>query len=165
MSLKWSIPSLMVSRTAIHIEVKLVGADDATPDVTNISSDFIVLAKFTAVATGTMTQFRIRMKGSGNVQVGIYSDNAGAADALLNSVGSTAVVSGVNIITFPSTSIISGTDYWLAYNCDTSDTIGVIANGLGMTEYKALTYGTAFPNPAGAGYTTDSWTNLEAGWG
>jgi len=160
----FSIPAIATSTKGILAPSKLVGADDDAADVTNISSDFLVLAKFTAVATGTMIQFRIRMKGSGNVQVGIYSDNAGAADALLNSVGSTAVVAGVNIITFPSTSITSSTDYWLAYNSDTSNTIGVIANGLGMTEYKALTYGTAFPNLAGAGYTIDSWTNLEAGW-
>lgn len=162
------IPSLMVARKGTAAATsKLIGADDGTADATTITNGYLVCSNFTANASGTMTEFRIKMKGSGNVQVGIYTHDSGAnlPDVLLNEVGSTAVVAGWNTITFPSTSITSGTVYWLAYNSDTFNTVGVIANGTGTDRYKALTFGTAFPNPAGVGFSSATWLNLEAGWG
>lgn len=147
-------------------EIKLVGADDASSGVLTVSHNFIVFGKFTAEASGTMTQFRFRAKTSGNVNIGIYTAHGvtGLPDVLLNSdVTTLGVIAGVNSLSFPSTSITSGTDYWLAYNTDTFDLVGTITVG-GTTRYSALSFGTGFPNPAG-GATGATWINLIAGWG
>jgi hypothetical protein len=99
------------------------------------------------------------------MKVGIYSDSAGIPTTRLDTVGSTAVVSGWNTITFPSVSIVSGTAYWLATNSSVFDLVSGITNGTGVDRYKALTYTDPFPNPAGGGYDVVDWLMLEAGWG
>jgi transcriptional regulator GlxA family with amidase domain len=85
-----------------------------------------------------MTKFRIYCASSGNVKVAIY-DSTGA---LLNKVDTATVVSGVNTITFPPTSITAGSIYQLAAVSDTL--IGLDSGSYHL--YKTQTFtGFTFP--------------------
>lgn len=143
--------------------IKLLGSDDIGASGSH-AKDYISLTKFTAVATGSMVEFRVKAQANGNFKFGIYSDNAGAPNALLNSVGSTACTTGWNTITFPATNIVSGTVYWLAINTETVDTAAWVSTG-GVNKYKPLAYASAFPDPAGTGYTDNTGLEGNAGWG
>jgi hypothetical protein len=87
-----------------------------------------------------MTKFRIYCASSGNVKVAIY-DSTGAL--LLNKVDTAQpVVSGVNTITFPATSITAGSIYQLAAVSDTL--IGLDSGSYHL--YKTQTFtGFTFP--------------------
>jgi hypothetical protein len=142
--------------------IKLVGRDNVSPGSYETAAQ-LVLSKFTAVNTGYMTVFYVRINASGNVKGGIYSDSSGSPNALLNSVGSTAVSSGWNAITFPSTSIASGTVYWLAIVTDTASCVGAV-NETSVRKYKAWTYSNALPDPAGTGYSDETtWQDIFQG--
>lgn len=147
------------------MSVKLVGRDDVAADAAAVTNGYIILIKFTAVASSVGDSIHIRCNGNVNIKLGLYSDNAGAPNVLLASVGSTACVSGVNIIAFPNVSITVGTVYWLAVNSDA--TMVGSKNETISSQYKALTYANAFPNPAGTGYTSITTPNYFIGglWG
>jgi hypothetical protein len=139
----------------------LLGADN-TGSGSTLSANRLFLGKFTALASGTMNQIQIKITATGNVKVAIYADNAGEPGSLLNSIGSTAVTVGVNSITFPDTTIISGTPYWLAFNQDTNLLVDGINTG-GTSRYATLTYTNDFPDPPTG---LSSYTHLLqlAGW-
>jgi hypothetical protein len=141
---------------------KLVGHDDATG--ANNESGYFRFDKFTAVATGSITEFRIKAGASVNVRVALYSDNSGQPGTLLNSVAGTPVTSGWNTIAFPSTSIVSGTVYWLATITEgTGGTKYVSETGMGNWAYKAGAFGDSWPT---FGWTvSDNYSHLVAGWG
>jgi hypothetical protein len=143
---------------------KLVGHDEDTVDV-NHPPNYIKCAKYTAVGTGNVTEFRIRCSGSGNVKVAIYADSDGEPGARLGVVNTaTAVVAGWNTIAFPSTPIVSGTDYWLAFN--SSATIVGEAAETRQGRFKAVAFANDLPDPAGTGYTADTTNSMIcAGWG
>ena len=143
--------------------VQLVGLTDQIGNE-NFSANYLGMNKFTANLTGTVKEIRLRMRGNGNVKVGIYADSAGSPTTLLASVGSTAVTTGINTITIANVNIVKGVAYWLAMNTDVANTIGQISSG-GTQLYIALTFALSFPNPAGAGYTPNTTTLVMQGWG
>jgi len=143
--------------------VKLIGADDGI-GVYEFAANTLGLGKYVAVASGNMTYFRIKCNAGVNIKGGIYADDAGAPGALLNSIPSTAIVAGWNAVVFPSTPIVLGTAYWLAFNADVIGKVAVHTSG-GTTKYKALAYGSAFPNPAGVGFIDWGGQLFIAGWG
>src|SRR4030042_5761678 len=99
--------------------VKLIGADDATIDAHYLAS-YIALTKFTAVATGTCSEIRIKVDGNGNVKLSVYADNgSGTAPGarLAKQDNTSAVTTGWNTIALEaSCSLVSGTVYWLGSN-------------------------------------------------
>jgi len=144
---------------------KLIGADDATAGA-RASSELVWFSKSTAVATGTMTEFKIKVPAgySGHVKVAIYADSGGEpAGRISYDNTSYAVVAGWNTISFPSTNILNGTVYWLAV---AAEAYVVGYSGSGVERLKTITYSTyTFPDPAGTGYTSDTLGDLFAGWG
>jgi hypothetical protein len=144
---------------------KLIGADDATAGA-RASSELVWYSKSTAVATGTMTEFKIKVPAgySGHVKVAIYADSGGEpAGRISYDNTSYAVVAGWNTISFPSTNILNGTVYWLAV---AAEAYVVGYSGSGVERFKTITYSTyTFPDPAGTGYTSDTLGDLFAGWG
>lgn len=147
--------------------IKLVGADDAAG--TQLSVGQFTLCKFTAVATGNMTQFRVKSSVAGNVKCAIYADSAGEPGALLTAMNTGQAVDGLgwNTLNFTSTSITSGTVYWLAYMIDIIGALDYRTLTGATRRYRAGTYSDwTFPNPAGTGFsTTTNYADLEAGWG
>jgi len=141
---------------------KLVGADDASGS--NDTGNYEVLTRFQAIATGKITEFRVKAGASAQVKVAVYADNSGSPGALL-SYNNTAqnVVSGWNTLSIPSLDVTSGTYYWLA--------VAMSANGAsqcvlsGSYNYKAITFSSfTWPDPADA-TSTYAATTLVAGWG
>lgn len=132
-----------------------------------IPSDHISMSKFTAVATGSMTFFQVFGGSVGNVKCALYADSGGEPGALITAMNTgQAVIYGVNSLSFTSTNIISGTDYWLAVNIDTTAAVEEPALA-GNTRAKDATYsGFSFPDPAGSGYTAYTSSRINAaGWG
>jgi len=145
--------------------IKLVGADDAAGSAT--TANYFVLTKFTAVASGDMTEFRVKSAVSGYVKCALYADNSGEPGALITAMNTGQAVSGGGweTLSFTSTPIVSGTVYWLAINISVDGAVQYF-NGSGITRYKAATYSTfTFPNPAGSGFIPLTAYLIEAGWG
>jgi hypothetical protein len=146
---------------------KLVGADDAAGNQQSVG--YFTLCQFTAVATGNMTQFRVKSSVAGNVKCAIYANSAGEPGALITAMNTgQAVIAGQwNALTFTLTSITSGTVYWLAFIFDITGALDYRTLSGGIRRYKAETYaGWTFPNPAGSGFdSTTNYVDLEAGWG
>jgi hypothetical protein len=119
---------------------KLVGIAPTGPFGGYAEANQFFVAPFTAEGSGSMTKFRIYCASSGNVKVAIY-DSTGAL--LLNKVDTAQpVVSGVNTITFPATSITAGSIYQLAAVSDTL--IGLDSGSYHL--YKTQTFtGFTFP--------------------
>jgi hypothetical protein len=145
---------------------KLIGADDGTIVGTE-SANYMWGCKFTASATGTCNEVRIKVDGNCNVKVAVYANNAGEPGArLAKQDTSTACVTGWNIIPFETSfEIVNGTDYWLFENHDVKH-FGYYSETR-QSRYKAATYSTfTFPDPAGTGFS--SYTaegGYLAGWG
>jgi len=142
---------------------KLLGADDASGIGEN--PNYFFLGRFQAEASGTMTEFRVKSGVSGNVKCAIYQDNGGEPGVLIIAMNTGQAVTGGqwNTLNFTPTSITSGTYYWLAVCWDTAGALQDFSGG--SSKYKSVTYSTfTFPDPAGGGFSTQSWTLLEAGW-
>jgi len=145
--------------------VKLIGADDVTADSGNYTNYFI-LSQFTAVASGNMTEFRVKCQASGNLKVAIYADNSNQPGALITAMNTgQAVVSGWNTLSFTSTPIVSGTKYWLAFISDYNNSVGYKTSAGWLRKYTAATYSTfSFPDPAGSLTDASGYYEIEAGW-
>jgi hypothetical protein len=146
---------------------KLIGADDAAGSQQSVG--YFTLCKFTAVATGNMTEFRVKSSVAGNVKCAIYADSAGEPGALITAMDTGQAVDGLgwNTLNFTSTSITSGTVYWLAFMFSIQGAVDYRTLTGTTRRYKAGTYtGWTFPNPAGTGFSsTVNYADLEAGWG
>ncbi|MGB8707208.1 MAG: hypothetical protein WCD72_04570, partial [Dehalococcoidia bacterium] len=144
---------------------KLIGSGSVSADTTE-APNYFCLSKFTAEATGAVTEIKIYCGGACNVKIGMYQNNGGEPGALLNAINtSQACVAGWNTIAFPSTAVTSGTDYWLAFNSNAHQVAFHYATV--QRRYKVATYSSfSFPNPAGSGLTSDSvGYYMFAGWG
>jgi len=146
---------------------KLVGVNENTASLGNEDPNLVLFDKFTAEASGTLSQIRIKCGAYGNVKVAVYADSGGSPGNLLAAVnGDTAVIfMGWNQIPISPIQVTAGTSYWLAMISD-QKCINYLNSG-GPDMYRAATYnGFTFPNPAGGGLTT--WAtggHLIAGWG
>jgi hypothetical protein len=143
---------------------KLIGADDASGG--NEGANYFLLTRFQAVASGPMSEFRVKSNANGNVKCALYQDNAGEPGALITAMntGQAVTAGGWNTLNFTSTSITSGTYYWLAICFDTGGAVQYISGG--TWRGKSATYSTfTFPDPAGSGFSSGAYTDLEAGWG
>jgi hypothetical protein len=148
---------------------KLVGANSITA-TNGIAKDYFTGTKFTAVASGNMTQFKVYVdSGSGNIKYALYADSAGEPGALITAMNTgQALVPGENILPFTSTPITSGTTYWLMFNVEVNLIYATYNAGSGyQRRYKAATYSSfTFPNPAGSGFGSQTaYYDIIAGWG
>ncbi|MCD6599709.1 MAG: hypothetical protein J7L19_03970 [Dehalococcoidia bacterium] len=145
-------------------EGKMIGEDDHASDGT-VDTGYIWADKFTASVTGVMDQFRVKVDGPGNLKLAVYADDAGEPGTLLNALNTgQAVTAGWNTITFPDTSLTSGTDYWLAFISDAKITCRYTSAGK-VKRYKVQAYaGYSFEDPAPDMSNLDGYPDLVAGW-
>lgn len=152
--------------TAGGVLQKIIGTDDLACQGLMVAGYF-ALGRFQALATANVTQFNLKANTAGNVKVAMYSDNAGQPGALLNAINTdTAVAAGWNNIVFPSTPIVTGTFYWLAFN--SSAQLSCYNATPGSYMWKPAPYNTfTFPADAGAGWSgaNTNFIPLLAGWG
>jgi hypothetical protein len=146
---------------AVTMTTKLLG-DASLTSATGLAN-YKHYSKFTATESGTMTEYRIKGIGSGNVKGALYADNAGMPGTLLNIFASTAIASGDNIIAFPSSTIILGTPYWLAFNQQSDYIVGMIASG-GTDKYSIADFAVDFTSDP-TGLSNLPYTMIIAGWG
>jgi len=127
--------------------------------------DYISMAKFTALGTGKMSEFRIKGFGSGYVRLGLYADSSGEPGALLNKVDDAPIISGWNTISFPTTAITKDAAYWLAYMSNTDNITAWQDATSEPKRFKALAYSSGLPSPAGSGYSSAAGNDINAAWG
>jgi hypothetical protein len=145
-------------------EILLGSESDGT---TNDGAGYFTLAKFTALLTGTMTEIHVYSKASGHVKVAIYADNGGEPGSRItaNNSGQAVTLNQWNTLSINATPIVKDTVYWLAFNIDTAGAVSAITSD-GIKRYKAATYSTfTFPDPAGTGFSNDTYKDSIAGWG
>lgn len=127
-----------------------------TDGTTDDTFGYLTLQKQTMPVNGTITEISVYSRVAGNAKVGIYADAFGSPGALLSGPDTLACSAGVTntkTLTTPVT-LTAGTDFWIACNRDTTGTTRHAATG-GTSCIKALSYATAWPDPAGAGYTSE----------
>jgi hypothetical protein len=142
---------------------KLVGANDTTA-TGNEDANYLLIDKFTAEATGSFSQIRVKCGASGNVKVAVYSDSSGSPGSLLSSVNTgTTVTVGWNQVNISPTQVVAGTAYWLAF---ISDSPCVSYNSTGGTgRYKAASYSGFTFSGTPSGLSSWAGYHLIAGWG
>jgi hypothetical protein len=145
--------------------IKLIGSDDGTIDL-NHAAEYYCLCKYTANASGTCSEVRVKASGSVNIKVAVYTDNSGEPGARLAKQDTPAACSvGWNTVTLEANCVIAvGTNYWIAFNSSATQ-IGC-DNAGGNLRYKAAAFSAfTFPDPAGTGFTSGAFTTFIAGWG
>jgi hypothetical protein len=99
--------------------------------------------------------------------VAIYSDSSGNPSTLLAANNTdTAVTAGWNNITISSTTVTSGTYYWLAVVSSAYNICYMATSGASCL-YQPVTYSSwTYPSSAGSGWATQTgYTYFLAGWG
>jgi hypothetical protein len=144
---------------------KLLGSDDGTG--VNISSESAIFARFQAITSGRITEFKVKFNVSGQCTVAIYADSSSYPGARL-SYNDTAqnVVAGWNTLSIPELDVTSGTPYWLAVAIWTSGFYHIGETSGGTIKVKpGVTSGWTWPDPADAGMPGYSYLMYDAGWG
>jgi hypothetical protein len=143
---------------------KLIGADDATP-VGGYTSGALILFKCQAIATGDVTEIRVKGCGTGTTfKIGIYADASGSPTTLLgyNNTATASSASWQAVALNTPVAVTSGTFYWLGISAYGINAIGY-TNDTCTVKYKFPPGD--MPGPAGTGYSNGSSCGLIAGWG
>jgi hypothetical protein len=145
--------------------VKLIGANDAT-SLGNEGTNCLFLYRFQAVATGNVTEIRIKCHVVGHAKVGIYTDASGSPTTLLgyNNTDTSTIVGWNTIALNTPIAVTSGTYYWLGVSGGAGGSLGYSSVTGGVLKYKAFAFGN-MPNPAETGYIDATDYGLIAGWG
>jgi hypothetical protein len=144
---------------------KLVGADEAS-SAAYTSNELFILAKFTAVKSGSMTVFKVKAAYAGAAKINLYADNAGEPGSRIayDNTGHSLSV-GWNDISFLGAEVVLGTVYWLGI-CAEGYVVSNAISGSGVSRYKFATYSTfTAPDPAGTGFSSDTKIMMLAVWG
>jgi hypothetical protein len=144
----------------------LIGTVSPPNESPPANGDYVLMLRFQAVASGNITKIKFKAGENGTIKVAVYADNSGEPGALLNAVNTATSVTAdtESVITIASTPVTSGTYYWLAFSEDAGQRYYYTGSGYGTRRYKAITYsGYSFPDPAGSGYTGDTYDVYIAG--
>jgi len=141
---------------------KLIGMDDATP-VGYSGAGYQMLNRFQAVASGNMTEFKVKCNSNGTISYAVYADSSGSPGTRLAQQATPQnCVAGWNTLAISTVSLTSGTYYWLAIYIATGN-IGYNTSG-GTRKWKSGA--STFPDPFdNTGFGDDSIQLFEAGWG
>jgi hypothetical protein len=149
--------------------IKLIGVDDATGDSGTTALNYLNCQMFQAVATGTLTEFKIKLSAglTVNAKLAIYADSSGAPGSALwrQNTGQGLIADWNTITVSPGVSITSGTYYWLAFIFDATKNTANYSSTAGTLKYKTSAYSSGCPDPAGTGFSDASATRFLAGWG
>ncbi len=122
--------------------------------------------KFTADATGTVSEIRVQVAGNTNLKAAIYEDNAGVPGARLGyNNNANACVAGWNTITLTvAASVTAGTGYWLALTHD-AESAPKYSAGSTPYRYQANIYSGGFADPAPTTISGGTYEFRIGGWG
>jgi hypothetical protein len=146
---------------------KLLGLETASIESGALGAEYILMWRWQAAATGNVTEIKWKPRESGHGKFCIYTDAAGAPGTLLNQTAEYDMTADVvNTIAIPSTTVVSGTYYWLAVMQEgNSQGFYFTSSSSGTYKYKTLAYASGFPNPAGSGYVDLTYDAYIAGYG
>ena len=130
------------------------------------SPNQIHMDRFAATHSGNVDYIKVKCANYGSVKVALYADSAGTPAALLNTNDAgTDVKGGWNSIRLPSTPVIAGAYYWVAFNSSTA-CVAFAQYRSGIAVSHELTYSSSFPNLAGTEFNNSPVFHcLTAGWG
>jgi hypothetical protein len=149
--------------------IKLIGSD-AQQSTNDLSSGRVRYFKYTADASGTVSEIKIYALANGNVKIAIYADSSGDPGSRLayNDSGQAVTADQWNTLSIDGLSVTQSTVYWLACIYDTTGSLAYDTIGAGHTpvRYKTATYST-FTWPSSADWTSSNDLNdySIAGWG
>lgn len=136
----------------------------AARDAATLGANVIGYYKVRCQQSATISGLRVLSTNStGNVDVGVYADSAGAPGARLASSGTVACPAGntLTTVTFTgSVALTAGTDYWFAFvstSAAATFAAGTVIRGEAAVD--VLREQTAFPLPATATPTSPSGLN------
>jgi hypothetical protein len=143
---------------------KLIGPSSII-DYLGASPDKAWWDKWTADATGKVSQIRVHGHASGYVKVALYADNSGSPGTCLAAQDiSTAISAGWNTVTLSSQAdVAQGTVYWIAIaNGDASPSYTYPVEGA-TCKYKSITYSswTWQDNPTGLSENNTWYINTQ----
>lgn len=163
-----SIVALSPTPTPTPTPTRLIGNDSVSNATSSLSTNYLVVEKFQALATGNVNSIRFVTVGSGSIKVGMYSDSSGNPGNLLSqSTNTTSLTAGVNFIPLPSTPVVAGNIYWLAFDISvTGIDLTNFSDTNHVVEYVPLNFGDAFPSTYPSGnVAVRSWDIEIAGYG
>lgn len=139
---------------------RLLGTNNDTWDGGAGGQVNVMIDKWTAVATGNVTEIRVKVSVAGTVKVALYADSSGNPGTLLSAVNTAQSVSiGWNTITLSTpVDVTQNTVYWIGfYGSNTGGMFYYRVLAGRENRWKAATYSTwTWPNPAGTGYNTQT---------
>jgi len=147
---------------------RLIGPADSANDIGGAGADYFQGNRFQALATGQVTEFKVKVKVAGNIKIAIYADSSSEPGSRLwyNNTGQYCTTGWNTFTVTPALNITKDTYYWLMFNCDTSDFVANQSASSGTLKYKSAAYsGFTFPDPAGSGFSSAAATRFLAGWG
>lgn len=133
---------------------RLVGTD--TNGTGDCGANNVAYCKFTAVASGTVSEIHVYARANGHVKVAIYSDSSNAPGSRItgNDTSQAVTANQWNSLTIANTNVIKDTPYWLGLICDTDGAASWLIDFGGRAAYKAATFnGFTWPDSAGSGFT------------
>ena len=127
-------------------EVKLAGNDGIV--LTGYSTNtWAYFQRFGAVASGKVTQFRLKIKATTNLKVAIYSDIDGVPGTCLAQTSSifASIPNDWNSLDFDGPSVIQGATYWLAWTGTSGEVVhrhslGGVEKFLSAPNYSSFVY-------------------------
>jgi hypothetical protein len=143
---------------------KLIGS--STDGVSTMAGDYVLYAKFTAEATGKVTQIKVYSMVAGNAKISLYADNGGEpGNEITGNDSSQACSVGWNTLTIAETDVVKDTPYWIGVIVDTTGAASY-AGLTGIARFKAATFaGFTWPASAGSGFTNTTAYMSLAAWG
>ncbi len=98
------------------------------------------------------------LQGADLFKMGIYEDNGSnnPGNKIVETSEFTAILDSYNQIELDTpVALDASTVHWVAFNCNVQTGFGELVSGSVALRYKSLSYGSAWPNPAGSvsGYT------------
>jgi hypothetical protein len=144
----------------LGIPSSTTGANDPTAGNTAAGTsawgaNYIVFDKFTMPTAGSITQILVYSLGAGNVKVSIYDDSAGSPNNRLITEMAQSVLSGQwNTFTLTTPLALASGNYWFASNTDVGNARSYSSSSGGTELYASRAYSSAFPVPAGTGYSS-----------
>ena len=148
----------------------LLGATNDTWESGGGGCTNAMIDKWTALATGKVTEIKVKVSVAGTVKLCIYADSGGEPGALLSAVNTGQSVSvGWNTITLPTeVNVTKDTVYWIGFYGSVTSGMFYFRVLAGRTNrWKAATYSSwTWPNPAGSGWNTQNdYEYANRGWG
>ncbi|QJD86274.1 carbohydrate binding domain-containing protein [Cohnella herbarum] len=136
--------------SVVPLSTNHIGLDTPGSHTEVVANNYFVATKATAGANMDVTKLQLYVLSgaTGNVKMGIYSDNAGSPGAKLAETTAITLANGWNTGLIPTTSLTSGTSYWLVYDLSSKGSVITYNPSSYELKYAPYAYSSALPSSA-----------------